>query len=270
MMQAEKEFSEVSEFSVFSSSPALWRTVASALRSLAEDSTFDVDADGIRTRSMDPSHVALLDVKLPVGTFQKFYCVRPTKFTVHIEDFSKILKRSELKEPMEISRTSKNKSLLIKMGWDHYRKEFELQLIEDELKSSPLPKLTFTTRFAMSLGAFYQILSDISTVSTNIGVTVSNGSVLLTGKGDSGSAEISLGREDGALLQEAVVENGPQETRAFYNLEYLIKIVKTVSGFCDFVKVEYSSKMPLRLEFLSAERRSSGPIQFYLAPKLID
>jgi len=267
-MQAEKEFSE-SEFSMLSATPIIWRTIASAVQTLAEECTFDIDADGVRTRAMDPSHVAMLDVKFPSSTFEKFSCVKPTKFTVHVEDFSKILRRAESKESLEISR-AKTKSLLIKIGSGHYRKEFELHLVEDELKSSPLPKLTFTTRFAMSLGAFYQILSDISTVSSYIGVTVSNGSVLLTGKGDSGKAEISLGREDGALLQEAIVENGSQESRAFYNLEYLTKTVKALSTFCDFVKLEYSSKMPLRLEFQNPERRSSGPIQFYLAPKLIE
>lgn len=269
MMQAEKEFSQESEFSVLSSTPAVWRMIAAAVQTLAEDSTFDVDADGIRTRTMDPSHVALLDVKFPCSGFEKFFCLKPTRFTVHVEDFSKILKRSDLKESLEISRT-KTRSILMKIGSGHYRKEFELHLLEDELKSSPLPQLTFTTRFSMSLGAFYQILSDISTVSSYIGVTVSNGSVLLTGKGDSGKAEVSLGREDGSLLQEAVVENGSQETRAFYNLEYLIKIVKAISSFCDFVKLEYSTKMPLRLEFQSAERRSSSSVQFYLAPKLIE
>lgn len=270
-MQTQNEFSQDSEFSVLSSSPSIWKVISSTIQTLSEDATFDIDADGIRTRAMDPSHVALLDVKFPSNVFGSFYCARPTRFTLHMEDFSKIVKRADAKETFEVSRT-KGRSLSIRIGSGHYRKEFELHLLDDELKPSPLPKLTFTTRFSIHLEAFYQILSDISTVSSNIGVTVStNGLVQLIGKGDSGKAEVSLGRGDGALLQEVTIENGSQDTRAVYNLEYLVKIVKAVSSFSDYVKFEYSSKMPLRLEFSDSEKQSSsGPLQFYLAPKMID
>jgi proliferating cell nuclear antigen len=270
MMQTQNEFSQNSEFSISSSTPAIWKMIASAVQTLSEDATFEVDADGVRTRAMDPSHVAMLDVKFPSSAFEKFRCLKPTKFTVHVEDFSKIVKRSESKETFEISR-SETKSLSVKIGSGHYRKEFELHLLDDELKSSPLPKLTFTTRFAMGLDAFFQILTDISAISSHVSVAVSKtGSVILSGKGDSGKAEISLGKGDGALLQEIELENVSEETRAVYNLEYLIKIVKAVSAFSDFVRFEYSTKMPLRLEFQSLERKSAGPVQFYLAPKMVD
>jgi proliferating cell nuclear antigen len=271
MMQAQKnEFSEDPEFSLFSTSPAIWKLIVSAVQILSEDVSFDLDADGLRTRAMDDSHVALLDVKFPSTSFERFQCLRPAKFTVHVEDFSKIVKRAEPKETFELSRT-KTRSLAIKIGSGHYRKEFEMHLLDEELKASPLPRLTFTTRFSMGLDAFYQILVDISTVSTHVTVSVANGLVCLSGKGDSGKAEVTIGKGDGALLQEAVVETGSAEsTRAVYNLEYPLKIVKAVSSFSDLVKFEYSTKMPLRLEFLSLEHRSAGPVQFYLAPKMID
>ena len=269
MMQTQNEYSQESEFFILSASPSIWKVIVSSIQTLSEDATFDVDADGLRTRAMDPSHVALLDVKFPPSSFDSYQCVRPTKFTVHLEDFTKIVKRAESKENFEVSRT-KNRSLEIKIGSGHYRKEFELHLIDDELRASPLPKLTFTSRFSMGLDAFYQILTDISVVSTNIAVSVSNGSVSLSGKGDSGKAEVKIGRGAGALLQEASVENGSEATRAYYNLEYLLKIVKAILPFSDLMKFEYSSKMPLRLEFLTLEKRSAGPLQFYLAPKMID
>jgi proliferating cell nuclear antigen len=271
MMHQENEFSEVSpEFVLTCSSPSLWRTLTSAIQTLSEDATFEVDADGLRTRSMDPSHVALLDVRFPSSSFDKFRCPKPTRFTVHLEDFSKIVRRADLRETVEVSRSS-SRALSIRIGSGHYRKEFELHLIDSDLKSSPLPKLTFTSRFSMSLQAFQQILSDISVVSTHVAISVSNGSLTISGKGDSGRAEITLDEEDGSLLQEALVDGGSQtQSRAVYNLEYLIKITKAVSSFADYVKMEYSSKMPLRLDFVSAEKRSQAPLQFYLAPKMTD
>jgi proliferating cell nuclear antigen len=268
-MQTQNEFSHDSEFSILSSTPTMWKVIVSTILTLSEDATFDVDAEGVRTRAMDPSHVALLDLKFPSSVFEKFRCSKPTKFTLHLEDFSKIVKRSEPRDIFELSRSQVG-SLSVKIGSGHYRKEFELHLLDEEMKSSPLPKLSFSTRFAMSLDAFYQILTDISVVSSHISVSVSKGSVSISGKGDSGKAEVTLGKTDGALLQEVNEENSSLETRAVYNLEYLLKIVKATSSFSDLVRFEYSNKMPLRLEFLNMEKRSTGPIQFYLAPKMID
>jgi proliferating cell nuclear antigen len=268
-MQTQNEFSQDSEFTVLSASPSIWKVIVTSIQTLSEDATFEVDSDGLRTRAMDPSHVALLDVKFPPGSFENYHCVRPVKFTVHLEDLTKIVKRAESKESFQVSRT-KNRSLEIKIGSGHYRKEFELHLIDDDLKSSPLPKLSFTTRFSIGVDAFYQMLTDISVFSSSVGVAVSGGSVSLSGKGDSGKAEVKIGKGDGALLQEAFMENESEETKAYYGLEYLLKIVKTALPFSDLVKFEYSSKMPLRLEFFSLEKRSAGPLQFYLAPKMMD
>jgi proliferating cell nuclear antigen len=271
MLAQENQVSEdAEEFSVFTITPAFWKMVTSALQTLCEDSTFDLDADGLRTRAMDQSHVALLDVKFPRSSFDKFHCSKPSRFTVHLDDFSKIVKRSDLRENFQISK-GQNRNLSIKIGSGHYRKEFELHLIEDELKSSPLPKLAFTTRFTMDVQSFFQILSDISVISSHLSVSVSkSGSLNLSGKGDSGNVEIALGKTESTLLHEVIVESEAPETKAVYNLEYLLKIVKAVSSFSDFVRFEFSSKMPLRIEFSSSQSKSSSSIQFYLAPKMID
>jgi proliferating cell nuclear antigen len=274
MMQQPQEDIELAhdsrDFSVFSSSPSLWKMLTTAIQTLSEDCTFEIDADGLRTRAMDPSHVAMLDVKISSSAFQNFRCAKPTKFTIHVEDFARIVKRSEQKDPFEISRVG-SRALSIKIGSGSYRREFELHLIDDEVKSSPLPRLSFTTRFSMDLQTFQQILTDISVVSNHITVSVRNGSVVVTAKGDAGKAQISLGKENGSLLEEASVEGSSEETRAVYNLEYLLKTTKAVSSFADFVRFEFSNKMPLRLEFSRAESRSSGgPVHFYLAPKMVD
>jgi len=272
MQQQENDLTRSSqEFSILSSTPSIWKMMTSAIQTLSEDCTFEIDADGLSARTMDPSHVAMLYFKFPFSSFEKFQCSKPAKFTVHVEDFSRIIKRSEQKEVFEISRERNNKALEIRIGSGHYRKEFELHLIDDDLKSSPLPKLTFTTRFSLSLQAFQQMLNDVSAISTHVSVAVSTGKVLMSGKGDSGKAVVSLGSEDGALLQEAIVDNGSSETKAVYNLEYLLKIVKAVSSFSDFVRFEFSTKMPLKLDFtVGTENKSQPPIQFYLAPKMVD
>jgi proliferating cell nuclear antigen len=269
MMQTQTELSNDSEFSIRSSSPSVWRMITSIILALSEDATFDVDADGVRTRAMDSSHVALVDLKFPSTSFEKFLCSKPTRFTVHIEDFSKIVRRAELKESFEISRSS-SRSISIKIGHVSNKREFELHLLDNDLKSSPVPRLTFTTRFTMNLETFSRILTDISIISTYINVQVSPDILVLSGKGDSGRVEVTVSKEEGTLLQEVQIDQGGQVTKAVYNLEFILKIVKSVSQFSDLVRFEYSTKMPLRMEFFSWGRQSSAPVQLYLAPRIMD
>ena len=274
MMQQSQENQYPEEFTVSSTTSTLWRVLAAAAQTLSEDVTFDTDGEGLRTRVMDPSHVALLDVNLTTNYFNGFRCPKPARCRLHLEDFSKIIKRADNREMIEICKMSST-MLEIRIGSGHYRKEFELQLSDSgETKPTPLPRLTFTTRFSMGFQSFQQILADISVLSTHLAVSVSNGFVALSGKGDSGKVEISFGEQDGAFLQEAVVEGGSQQqSKAVYNLEYLLKITRALSPFADNVKFEYSSKMPLRLEFKSSETSTStvgSGIRFYLAPKMME
>ena len=161
---------------------------------------------------MDSSHVALIDIRFPSTSFDKFRCSKPTKFTLHMEDFSKIVRRCELKDTLVLSRSG-GRSLSIIIGAGNNKREFELHLLDTDLKSSPIPKLTFTTKFTMNLETFSQILTDISTLSTYVNVQVSPDILILSGKGDSGLVEVIVNKEDGTLLQEVQADQGTQPTK---------------------------------------------------------
>ncbi|HXQ91707.1 MAG TPA: hypothetical protein VN739_01780, partial [Nitrososphaerales archaeon] len=69
-----EESSKATGFVARTQSPSQWKAVTSAIQTLVEEATFDVTADGITFRAMDPSHVALIDLFWPSADFQKFSC----------------------------------------------------------------------------------------------------------------------------------------------------------------------------------------------------
>ena len=73
---------------------------------------------------------------------------------------------------------------------------------------------------------------------------------------------LGSGKDEG--LEELVSE---EDSSATYSIDYLIKITKAVSTVGGSVTAEYSSKMPLRLEFPVS---NIGRIHFYLAPRVQD
>jgi proliferating cell nuclear antigen len=260
----QEETAKTTGFVARTQSPIEWKTVTAAIQTLVEEATFDISADGITFRAMDPSHVALVDLFWPSSDFQKFTVEKSDRFTVRMEDFSKLIKRADGKDAIEISRQGAD-SLSVKLS-NGYKREFELHLIESSQSNTPLPKLNFESEFVTTEPAFDRILNDISAISNHIQIETMKDRVLFSGKGDTGKASVELTTAEGAKngLESLTIQ---KESRATYSIEYLMKITKAAGATSDSILFKYSSKMPLRMEFKLGEN-SKGQIHFYLAPRV--
>jgi proliferating cell nuclear antigen len=241
-------------------SPLEWRAVAATIQTLVEEATFETTAEGINFRAMDPSHVALIDLQWPSTAFEKYDCDKQDKFSVRVEDLVKLIRRADAKDSIEITKAADD-LLALKMV-DGYRREFELHLIESGHGATPLPKLNFNTKFVTIENAFEKILNDISVVSDHITIDSNKEKVSFSGKSDSGRASATLDKNGTDLLELEVKE----DSKATYSIEYLLNITKAAGSASDTISFEYSSKMPLRLEFKLSD--TGGRIHFFLAPRV--
>ena len=78
------------------------KAIISAISTLVEEATFVANAEGITFRGMDPSHVALIDISWPNSAFEKYECDNDIKFGVRVDEFSKLIKRAEKQDSIEI------------------------------------------------------------------------------------------------------------------------------------------------------------------------
>lgn len=242
-------------------SPEEWRAVISAISTLVDEATFEATVEGISFRGMDPSHVALIDIHWPNSAFEGYECDTALKFGVRVDEFSKMIRRADKKDAVEIT-VGDDSMLHIKIS-NSYKREYKMRLIESSASSTPLPKLTFHSKVVLTAGAFDKILSDVQVVSEYISIESEPKKVEFSGKGDSGEADIVLDSGSEGLEELSINE----DSKATYSLDYLSKITKAVSTVGGSIAAEYSSKMPLRLEFRVA---NVGRIHFYLAPRVQD
>jgi proliferating cell nuclear antigen len=237
-----------------------WKVVASTISALVEEAAFEATAEGLAFRAMDPSHVALVDLFWPNSAFEKYDCDKQFKFTIIVEDFSKLIRRADAKDSVEITTTGEE-NLVLKFS-NSYTREFKLHLIESTAGPTPLPKLSLNTKILMTGATFQKILSDVSTVSDHIVIDASKDKVTFSGKSDAGSASATLEKKSPEILDLSVKE----DSAATYSIDYLINITKATSSVSDAIVFEYSSKMPLKLEFKLGDQ--GGRIHFYLAPRI--
>lgn len=242
-------------------SPDEWKAVTSAISTLVDEATFEATTEGLSFRGMDPSHVALIDISWPNSAFDGYESDSALKFGVRIDEFSKIMKRADKKDAVEV-RVTDDSMLRIRIV-NGYVREYKMRLIDSAASSTPLPKLTFNSKVVMSPQAFDKVLSDVQVFSEYVTFNSEKGKVSFLGKGDSGEVDIALEQGTEGLEELAVKEN----SKATYSLDYLSKITKAISASGGSLIAEYSTKMPLRLEFRVA---NVGRIHFYLAPRVQD
>lgn len=257
----------------------IWRSISSAIMTIVDEAYFEAGPKGLGFRSMDPSHIALIDIIWPDTAFEKYECTSTVKFGLKISDFAKIMKRANPNDLVEVNANIKasDNSLNIKTTGGYIR-NYKMNLLTfGNEKSSPLPKLTFDSKMIIGSYALDKIMADIQVIANNMTIETIAGksAVTFSGNTDNGDAIIMIdsanhnGDSDRKeiedplyTVQEVIVK---ENSKSAYNMDYISKIVKALAPSCGTITLEYSSKKPLRLEFVLL---NALKVQFFLAPRI--
>jgi proliferating cell nuclear antigen len=267
-----------------------WKTIMQAISTIVDEAVFNATSEGIMFRAMDPSHVALIDIIWSSAAFESYRCDGELIFAVRVDEFLKLLKRADKDESVEVSinnnviksaeregegeeenvePSASASTLSLKFAKENSKKSrhYRLRLLEVGSSASatvtPLPKLNFTTKVTMSLNALIDTLKDIEVISDQVTI-YSNGSVVqFEGKGDTGDVKVVF-EQGGDEVREIIMQEGVSESRATYSIKYLLDMVNAIDD-AESVVIEYSSKIPLRLEF---RLPFMCKIHYYLAPRV--
>lgn len=270
-----KSISELHFFTITKTSE-IWKSISSAIMTIIDEALFDAGPQGITFRSMDPSHIALIDINWPSSAFEKYHCDSTIKFGVRIDEFSKIIKRANTNDSIEIGVVSDNSSLNIKTTGGGYLRDYKMRLIESTGNRSPLPQMIFDSKIVIGIATLDKILGDVGAISEKItidssGISTNKKTVIFSGDSDRGEARVTMDVDDDnnkskvELLEEITVKENSKST---YNIDFISKIIRAIGHqSSNLVTMEYSSNKPLRLEFLLS---GVVKLQFYLAPRVQD
>ncbi len=236
-----------------------WRNLLAAISTLIEEADFNAAPEGIKLRSMDPSHVAMVDFECNKSAFQEYTCLQPTKIRLNVGDIVKKL-RGAGPEPLEMSydENTRKLSMIIKGKW---KTTFTLPTLDPGDEEVPTPKIAFNTKLKMISSSFKDIIDQIQTVSDNVRLETSQERFTAEAVTELSGAKIELEKGSDVLLELDVKE----PCKATYNLNYLAEISKAGSMAAEVVTIEFSSNMPIRLEY---EMPQQGKLLYYLAPRI--
>jgi len=228
-----------------------------ALDNVVLDADFTLDNEGVMCRTMDSSHVSLIDIAIEKNDFEKYQTNldngKTIKFSLNVKEFLSILK--------ELDKTG---SIQIVIEKDHVKLNqngFSFSIVKKAASESdcPLPKIAYQTEIQflyMSNADLLKTFKKISSISDYVTFESSDNGLVLSGSGDNGKTNISLDHSK-------IMIGHREDSISTYNLEYIIPFLKSVTKDTK-VKMEYATTKPLKISTNLGDSR----IQFYLAPRV--
>ena len=238
----------------------IWKNLLTAISTLIEEADFNTTEEGLKLRSMDPSHVAMVDFEWSKEAFEEYVCDKPTNIRVNITTMLKLLRRSKSEESLEISYDEESKKVELTLR-GKILKKFTMPTLESVEEEGPTPKLSFNARVKLMSETLKEIVEDSETVSDNISFKAKEDKLLVKASSELSNVGMELSKTDGALLELDIKE----DSDATFNLNYFGQMVKAGSATSEVATIEFSTNMPIRLEF---EMSHQGKLMYYLAPRI--
>ena len=234
--------------------------MVTAISTLVDEATFNITPEGIKLRAMDPSRVAMIDFEWPKTVFDEYTCDTPTKMCINIGEMLKLLRRTGKDESVELALDEKTNRLNVGIK-GKYERTFNMPTLEAAEEEVPTPKITFNVRAKVTTEGLHQAIEDVLLVSDHVKIEVDSEKLTMRAAGDLMGATIELKKGSDALLDLEAKE----PSKATFSLSYLSEIIKTAAGASDIATLEFSSDMPVRIDF---QQPKEGKLTFYLAPRI--
>jgi len=240
----------------------LWRYV---LRGLAE--YLDVvgirvhPEEGVRIKAMDPSHVMLVDLKIPRSAFDEFEVDQEAILAVNLEMAAKALRRATKNDKLVVMSDGVKITfgLVSKGGVERY---FTLPLVA--AREEEIPELSLDLNIvAKTLGPiFATALSVLEKAGDILKIRATPEALSLTAISELGEIEFEFSVTSGTLIDYQPPQDG--EVTVGYSLEYF-DILAKVSKMSDTITIKLGPDMPCEI---TAELTSNAVLRTYIAPRV--
>ncbi len=247
-------------FKMVFSDARMWKSLLTAISTLVDEATFNLFPEGLTLRSMDPSHVAMVDFKLPREAFKEYVSDGQVKVRVGLSGMIKLLKRARSEEVLELKYDPEFRKVhMTVLG--AVRKQYTLPTLEASEEEAPSPRLEFKSTVKLTSETLREVIEDTQEVSDNVTLETMEDRFIVSATTSLSSARFEIEKGSEALIDLDVKE----PSKATFNLNYLSEMVKAGSGTSEISTIQFSTNMPLKLEFPLSE---NGSLTYYLAPRI--
>jgi len=241
---------------VFGMTVSLLRQIVTLVMAIADEVLLHFDKDGIRIEMADPSHVAMVVIRIKKESMSKY--VPGDDMVLDPGKVKSLLADAEGEEIVELYvKEGKEPAPVFRIG----NMTRGMTYFDPKGMSRPkVPDLTCDAVIKLDLNSIRRGMKNIETFTTHVAIECDPpNSVILIGEGTVNDVlEI--------VPEFKIVQAPPRKIRSMYKLDYLMEMIKHLGKD---VTISFSNEYPMKMTAKLEEGLVElGTVEYLLAPKI--
>ncbi|MDI6708770.1 MAG: proliferating cell nuclear antigen (pcna) [Candidatus Thermoplasmatota archaeon] len=231
------------------------KEVVNVISTLVNEAKFSIDSKGLTVRAVDPAHVAMVDLELKAGAFEK-YKADETELGIDLEKLGEVLKLASATDKISLQFDEERNKLVVKVENITRR----MPLVDVASMSEPkVPNLNPTVKVVLKTSELDKGIKAGETVSDHIALVATPEGFEVTSESETDFASLKLSKASLEALQ------CKELTKSLYSSDYFSKMIKAITS-SEKVMLWLGNDYPVKLEFELAN--GHGKAYYLLAPRI--
>lgn len=229
------------------------RELVDVVSTLVSEVKLSVSKDGLEAKAVDPSHVAMLVLKLQKSVFEEF-TGEATEIGVDIEKLKEVLRLSKPGDILDLQFDGKNR-LVATVG----RVTRQMAVVDPAGITDPkVPNVSPPATVTVKTEDVRQGIRGSESFTDHVTLTLEPDAFTMHSEGDTDRLDLRLPKETLARLEVK------ESVKSMYPLDFFSAMVKSISS--DEATLHVGNEYPLKIEFAMGMGRGEG--RYLLAPRV--
>jgi len=252
------------------------KTTIETLAAIIDETEIKITSKNLSIEAMDPSRVCLLKFEMAKEHFDEYEFEQQQtldqseekkatyKIGLNLDDFEKIMKRSNSDEAITLKYNDDDNKIKIVMQREgsSRARTFTLALLDLDIEKIPMEALLnyeYPAKWVMDPDFIQEAIKDAEIYSDIINIKAKeNEGLTFTSSGQIGEMEYIFGIEE--LIEEEITK----EALGAYSIAFLKAIMK-ITSITQKLKISLETDHPLKMNFTILE---GGKLAYFLAPRV--
>jgi len=229
------------------------RELVEVVSTLVSEVKLSVSKDGLEAKAVDPSHVAMLVLKLQKAAFEEF-TGEPTEIGVDVEKLKEVLRLSKPGDVLELQYDGKNR-LVASVG----RVTRQMAVVDPASITDPkVPNVSPPATVVVKTEDMRQGIRGSESFTDHVTLTLEPEAFTMHSEGDTDRLDLRIPKENLPRLDVK------EPVKSMYPLDFFSAMVKAISS--DEATLHVGNEYPLKIEFTMGLGRGEG--RYLLAPRV--
>ncbi|MCI4321816.1 MAG: DNA polymerase sliding clamp, partial [Thermoplasmata archaeon] len=167
------------------------RELVEVISTLVSEVKITVSKDGLEVKAVDPSHVAMLVLKLNKSAFEEF-TGEPTEIGVDVEKLKEVLRLSKPGDTLDLQYDGGKNRLVIKVG----KVTRHMSVVDPAGITDPkVPNVTPPGMVVVKMDELRQGIRGSESISDHVTITLEADSFTMFSEGETDRVDMKLGKE---------------------------------------------------------------------------